>query len=60
LVTKRERGRVARAMVKVMRMAGNEEGEDSKVMAMATRMADEWTVTARKRAMATATRVVGE
>jgi hypothetical protein len=29
-------------MVKVMRVAGDEEGEDGKAMAMATRMAGEW------------------
>jgi hypothetical protein len=47
-------------MVKVKRVAGDEEGEDGKVMAKVTRMAGEWTVTARKRAMATATRVAGK
>jgi hypothetical protein len=59
-VTKRERARAARAMVKVMRVAGDEEGEDGKAMAMATRMAGEWTVTARRRAMALTTRVAGK
>ncbi len=57
---KRERPRVARAMPKVMRVAGDEEGEDGKVMVMATRMAGKWTVMARKRAMAMARRVAGE
>jgi hypothetical protein len=52
-VTRRERVRTARAMAKVMRVAGDEEGEDGKVMAMVTRMTGEWTVTARKSAMAT-------
>ncbi len=52
--------RVARAMVKVLRVAGDEEGEDGKAMAMATRMAGKWTVTARKRAMAMATRVTSK
>ncbi len=55
-----ERGRAARAMAKVMRVADDEEGEDGKVMAMTTRMVGEWTVMARKRAMTTAMRVVGE
>ncbi len=59
-MTKRERARAARAMVKVMRVADDEEGEDGKAMAMATRMAGEWTVMARKRVVATARRVVGE
>jgi hypothetical protein len=59
-VTKRERARVARAMAKVMRVAGDEEGEDSKAMAMAKRMAGNWTVIARKRAMVMAMRVAGE
>jgi hypothetical protein len=44
-------------MAKVMRVAGDEEGEDGKAMAMATRMAGKWTVTVRNRAMAMATRV---
>ncbi len=47
-------------MAKVMRVAGDEEGEDDKVMAMATRMADESTVMARKRVMAMVMRVVGK
>ncbi len=59
-MTKRERARVARATAKVMRVAGDEEGEDGKAMVMATRMAGKWTVMARKRAMAMATRVAGE
>jgi hypothetical protein len=61
-VTKRKRAKAARAIAKVMRVAGDEEGEDGKAMVMATRMAGKWTVTARKRAMAMemATRVVGE
>jgi hypothetical protein len=59
-MTKRERVRAARAMATAMRVAGNKEGEGVKVMAMATRIAGEWTATATKRAMVTATRVVGE
>jgi hypothetical protein len=59
-VTKRERAKAARATVKVMRVAGDEEGEDGKAMAMVTRMVDKWTVMARKRAMAMATRVAGK
>jgi hypothetical protein len=47
-------------MAKVMRVVDDEEGEDSKVTAMATRMVGKWTVMARKRAMAMATRVAGE
>ncbi len=47
-------------MVKVMRVAGDEEGEDGKAMAIATRMVGEWTVTARKRAMVIAMRVAGK
>ncbi len=52
--------RAARAVAKVMRVAGNEEGKGIKAMAMATRMVGKWTVMARKRAMAMATRVVDE
>jgi hypothetical protein len=47
-------------MVKVMRVAGDQEGEDSNAMVMATRMAGDWTVTARKRAMATVMMVAGK
>ncbi len=43
-----------------MRVAGDEEGKDGKVMAIATRMAGKWTVTARKRAMVMVARVVGK
>jgi hypothetical protein len=56
----RERARVARTMVTAMRVVGNEEGKSGKAMAMATRMAGEWTATATKSAMAMATRVAGE
>ncbi len=59
-MTKRERARAARAMVKVMRVAGDEESEGGKAMVMATRMPDKWTVMARKRAVAMATRVAGK
>ncbi len=43
-----------------MRVVGNKESEGSKamVMAMATKRADKWSVTAMKRAMVTAMRVV--
>ncbi len=47
-------------MLKVMRVVGDEEGEDGKAMVMAARMAGEGTVTARKRVMVVATRVVGK
>ncbi len=43
-----------------VRMAGKEEGEGSKAMGLVTRMVGEWTATATKKAMVTATRVVGE
>jgi hypothetical protein len=59
-VTKRERARAARAMAMAMRVAGNKEGKGNKAMAMATRIAVEWNKTATKRAMVTATRVVGK
>jgi hypothetical protein len=38
-MTKRERARDARAMVMAMRVAGDEEGEGNKAMAMVTRIA---------------------
>jgi hypothetical protein len=47
-------------MAKMMRVAGNKEGEGGKAMAMAIRMAGEWTVTARKRVMSIMARVVGK
>jgi hypothetical protein len=59
-MTERERVRAARAMATAMRVAGDEEGEVDKAMAMATRIASEWTATATKRAMVTAMRVVGK
>jgi hypothetical protein len=45
-----------------VRVAGDEEDEGSKAiaMAMATRMEGEWSATAMKRLMATATRVAGK
>jgi hypothetical protein len=45
-----------------VRVAGNEEGEGSKAMAMmmVTRMEGKWSVTATKRLMEMATRVAGE
>jgi hypothetical protein len=52
--------RAARAMVTVMRVVGDKEGECSKAMVMATRIAGEYTAATTKRAMVTATRVVGE
>ncbi len=45
-MTKRERARAARAMATAMRVAGDEEGEGDKAIAMATRIAGEWTATA--------------
>jgi hypothetical protein len=57
---KRERERATRAKAMGMRVAGNEEGKGNKGVAMATRIASEWTgATATKRAMVTATRVAG-
>ncbi len=41
-------------------VVGDEKGEDVKAMVMSTRMVGKWTMTARKRAMAMATRVAGE
>ncbi len=43
-----------------MRVAGNEEGEGGKAMAMATRVAGQRTATATRREMAKATWEVGE
>jgi hypothetical protein len=45
-----------------VRVAGNKEGEGSKVMvmAMAIRVAGEWSATAKKKLMAMATRVAGK
>jgi hypothetical protein len=54
---KRERARTARAMATGMRVTGDQEGKGDKAMAMATRIAGEWTTTATKRAMVMATRV---
>jgi hypothetical protein len=51
--------RVASSMAMVMRVEGNEEGKGGKLMAMATRVAGEWTATLTKSAMATKTREVG-
>jgi hypothetical protein len=59
-LTKRERVRAARAMVTAMKVAGNKESKGNKTMSMATRIAGEWTATAMKRVMVTATRVVGK
>jgi hypothetical protein len=47
-------------MAMAMRVAGDEEGKGGKVMVMATRMASNWTATATKRVMGTATRVAGK
>jgi hypothetical protein len=58
-MTKRERARAERAMTMAMRVAGDKEDEGNKTMAMATRIVGEWTATATKRAMVTATRVAG-
>jgi hypothetical protein len=46
-------------MVIVMRVAGNEEGEGGKAMAMATRVAGERTAMLTKSTMGTKTREVG-
>jgi hypothetical protein len=54
------KGKGRRAMAMAMRVAGNKEGKGNKAMAMATRIAGEWTAAATKRAMVTATRVVGK
>ncbi len=45
-----------------MRVVGNDEGKGSKAMAMAmaTRLAGEWSVMATKRSMATVMRVGGK
>jgi hypothetical protein len=43
-----------------VRVAGDEEGEGTMAMAMATRMVGEWSAMAMKRAMAMGTRVVGK
>jgi hypothetical protein len=45
-----------------VRVAGDKEGEGSKatVMAMAIRVAGEWSATAKKKFMTTATRVAGK
>jgi hypothetical protein len=51
---------LARTMAKAVRVVGDKEGEGGKAMAMATRIAGEWTVTSTKRALVTATRVVGK
>jgi hypothetical protein len=56
-MTKRERARAARAIAMAMRVVGDKEGKGDKAMAKATRIASEWTATATKRAMVTATRV---
>jgi hypothetical protein len=57
---KRERARAARAIATTIRVAGDKEGEVGRAMAMATRMVGEWTATATKWAVATATRVAGK
>jgi hypothetical protein len=43
-------------MATAMRVAGDEEGEGNKAMAMATRIEGEWTATSTNRAMVTATK----
>jgi hypothetical protein len=47
-------------MVRVMRMAGDEEGKGGKARLMTTRMAGMWTAMATKRAMPMAMRVAGK
>ncbi len=59
-MTKRERAKAARAMAMAIRVAGSEKSEGNKAMAIATRIAGEWTATAMKRAMVTATSVAGK
>ncbi len=58
-MTNRERARAARVMEMTMRVAGDKEGEGSKVMTMATRVAGKRTVMATKRGMATKLRLGG-
>ncbi len=59
---KREGARAARAIATAMSRVCNKEGEggNATAMAMATSMAGEWSAIGTKRAMAIATRVVGE
>ncbi len=59
-MTKRKRARAERAIAKVIRVAGNKEGEGGKVMVMVTRMVGKWTVTVSKTATASTTRVAGK
>jgi hypothetical protein len=47
-------------MIMAMRMAGEEDGEGGKAMALATRVAGKWTAMAMKRTMVTKTREAGE
>ncbi len=47
-------------MATAMRVTGDEEGKGNKVMAMATKISDEWTETVTKRVMVTVTRVAGK
>jgi hypothetical protein len=47
-------------MSTAMRVAGKEEGEGRKAMAIATKVAGKWTAMATKKAMATKTREAGE
>jgi hypothetical protein len=56
----RERARVARENATAMRVAGIEQGEGSKVMVMATRMAGKWTAMAKMRVMVMKTKEAGE
>ncbi len=58
-MTKRERAKAARAMATMMWVVGDKEGKGNMVMAMATKIAGEWTATATKRVMVTALRVAG-
>ncbi len=50
---------VARAMVMMMMVVGNAEGEGGKAMARATRVVGKQTATGTKRVMATKTRLGG-
>ncbi len=55
----RERARAARENAMAMRVVGVEEVKGGKVMAMATRVASKWMVTAKTRVMVTKTKEAG-
>jgi hypothetical protein len=56
----RARARTARGIVMAMRVVGNKENKNRKMMAMATRVTGLWTATAMKRAMVMATMEASE